>query len=203
MATRSPRAIGAAACALVLACLASAAHAFPAMTFDAFADGTPITNQYAAQGVLYSSVSGLPCTIYLDPVEATSGANILVGASTLRDINLTMVDPATGLPSPSWQACHVGLNVISAGWSVVQVTSHDAGGAALQTFTVTHPSGPRNGLGNVDHLDFSAGSIASVSMVFTLVDFGDGIGLDDVIVDFGCATPTRSSTWGALKSLYR
>jgi hypothetical protein len=173
------------------------------MNFDGYPNGTAITNQYQPQGVLYSSAAGSPCQIFLDAAEATSGSNILIGASVLREINLKLVDPATGAPSAAWRACHVSMNVISAGWSVVQVSSKDAAGTVLESFTVTNPAGPENGLGKVNPLDFSVGSIASVSMIFTTVDFGDGIGLDDVVVDFGCATPTTPSTWGGLKSLYR
>lgn len=172
------------------------------MTFDTFANNTAITNQYLAQGVVYSSFGG-PCTIFLDAAEATSGSNILVGASNLRDIDMKMVDPATATPSAAWRACHASMNVISVGWSVVTLTSRDGVGNALQSFTLTHPSGPRNGLGAVDHLEFNVGAIASISMNFTTVDFGDGIGLDDVVVDFNCTTPARQSTWGAVKTIYR
>ena len=40
-------------------------------------------------------------------------------------------------------------------------------------------------------------------MNFTSINFGDGIGIDDAIVDFDCTTPVAPSTWGAVKSLYR
>jgi hypothetical protein len=196
------RALAVLVASIVAAFAAAPASAFPVMTFDGYANNTAITNQYQAQGVLYSSFGG-PCTIFLDAAEATSGSNILVGASNLRDIDIKMVDPVTAAPSASWRACHASMNVISVGWSVVTLTSRDGAGNALQSFTLTHPSGPRNGLGAVDHLEFNVGAIASISMNFTTVDFGDGIGLDDVVVDFDCTTPTRQSTWGAVKAIYR
>jgi hypothetical protein len=201
--TSLPRRVLAAALALTAAAFAAApASAFPVMTFDGYANNTAISNQYLAQGVLYSSF-GFPCTIFLDAAEATSGSNILVGVTNFRDIDIKMVDPATAAPSASWRACHASMNVISAGWSVVKVSSKDGAGNVLQSFIVTHPSGPRNGLGNVDHLEFNVGAIASISMNFTTVDSGDGIGLDDVVVDFNCTTPARPSTWGAVKAIYR
>ncbi len=203
MTSRASRGTLVAASFLACAALTASAHAATTMTFDTYVGGTPITNQYMPQGVLFSSVSNSACTIFADAAEATSGANILCGASNFRDIDMKMVDPATGMPSPAWRATHVGLNVISAGWSVVQVSSKDASGTVLESFTVTHPSGPVNGYKNVDHLEFTAGSIASVSMTFTSINFSDGIGWDDVLVDFTGTTPVHPATWGAIKHLYR
>ena len=190
------------ACAAAL--LAPAARAATPITFDTYANGTAISTQYQSQGVKFSSF-GSPATIYLDAAEATSSPNILVGVagSVLRDIDITMVDPATGLPSPDWRACHVALNVISVGWSAITVSSYDGAGVLLQSFPLSYPAGPQNGFGKVDPLDFTTPGIAKVSLHFTTVNFGDGIGIDDVLVDFACNTPTQSSTWGRLKQLYR
>jgi hypothetical protein len=187
-----------------LAMLSPRAQAATPITFDAFPNGTSISNQYLAQGVLFSSFIS-PCTIFLDAAEATSSPNILVGVagSVLRDIDITMVDPATATPSANFRACRVALNVISVGWSAVTVTSRDAAGVALQSFPLTHLAGPQNGFGHVDHLEFTTGAIAKVSMNFTTVNFGDGIGIDDVLVDFACNTPARESTWGKIKQMYR
>lgn len=190
------------ACALALG--ASLGFAATPITFDTYPNGTAISTQYLSQGVKFSSF-GSPCTIFLDAAEATSSPNILVGVSgsVFRDIDVTMVDPATGVPSAAWRACHVSLNVISVGWSAVTVTSFDDAGAVLQSFPLTYPAGPQNGLGKVDHLEFTTPGIAKVSMHFTSVNFGDGIGIDDVLVDFACNTPVQPSTWGRLKQLYR
>ncbi|MBI5167937.1 MAG: hypothetical protein HZA61_00470 [Candidatus Eisenbacteria bacterium] len=189
-------------CALVIG--ASIGRAATPITFDTYPNGTAISAQYLAQGVKFSSF-GSPCTIFLDAAEATSSPNILVGVggSVYRDIDVTMVDPATGLPSAAWRACHVALNVISVGWSAVTVTSFDGAGAVLQSFPLSYPAGPQNGFGKVDHLEFTTPGIAKVSMHFTNVNFGDGIGIDDVLVDFACNTPAQGSTWGRLKQLYR
>ncbi len=195
----------ASACALVLICVASRAGASQGTaTFDTYAPGTTITNQYQSIGLRFSS-SGLPCLVMLDPDEATSGANILIGQDVYSDIDIQIVDPVTGLPSPTVRACFVSLQVISAGWSVVEVTSKDSNGAVLESHTVTHPSGPVNGLHNADLLEFQAGGIASVSMHFTEVDISDGIGIDDVrvLTQSDCITPVAPSTWGRLKLLYR
>lgn len=190
------------ACAAVF--FGPAARAATPITFDTYANGTAISTQYQAQGVKFSSF-GSPCTIFLDAAEATSSPNILVGVSgsVFRDIDINLVDPATGLPSADWRACHVALNVISVGWSAVTVSSFDGAGAVLQAFPLSYPAGPQNGLGKVDHLEFTTPGIAKVSMHFTNVNFGDGIGIDDVLVDFACNTAANGSTWGKIKQLYR
>lgn len=187
-----------------LALAAPDARAATPITFDTYANGTAISTQYQAQGVKFSSFTS-PCTIFLDAAEATSSPNILVGVagSVFRDIDITMVDPATGLPSPDWRACHVALNVISVGWSSVTLTSFDGAGVALQSFPLTYPAGPQNGFGKVDHLEFTTPGIAKVSMHFTNVNFSDGIGIDDVLVDFSCNTAASGTTWGKIKQLYR
>ncbi|MCC7101007.1 MAG: hypothetical protein IT500_15600 [Rubrivivax sp.] len=180
------------------------AQAATPITFDTYPNGTAISNQYQSQGVLFSSFTS-PATIFADAAEATSSPNILVGVagSTFRDIDITMVDPATGLPSASHRACLVSLNVISVGWTTVTLTSYDGAGAPLQSFVLNRPTGPVNGFGNVDHLDFTTGGIAKVSMNFSNINFGDGIGIDDVLVDFECTTPAARSTWGHIKQLYQ
>lgn len=191
----------AAAAALCAALAGSRAEAV-VIDFDAYIHGTPISNQYQGSGVLFSTNGGGPCSVFGDPPEATSQPNILIGADVYSDIFLLFVDPATGAPSPVAGDC-VTLNVISAGHAVVHVRSRNAANAILEDFTVTNPGGPVNGLGNVDHIEFTTGPIATVEMVFTLINLGDGIGIDDVTIGSGCVTATRPSSWGAVKATYR
>jgi hypothetical protein len=171
--------------------------------FDGFSAGTPITTEYQAQGVVFSTNGGGPCTIYFDPPEATSSPNILCGADNYADIFVDFVNSATGAPQPIDSEC-VSVNVISVGHAVVEVRSRGTSNQVLQTFTLHHPDGPVNGLQNVDPIHFTIGPIASFEVVFVVSNPSDGIGIDDLaIAGEGCITPTRGSTWGALKNVYR
>jgi hypothetical protein len=180
--------------------LAVSAHA-TTINFDSFASGTPITTQYQAQGVVFAGSSG-PAHIYLDPAEATSSPNILVGDDNFGNLFITFVDTGTGLPTPVSAACGAWLTVISAGHAVVHVRSRDGGGNVVQDFEVTHPEGPENGFQNHDPLAFTIFPIQSIEMIFTLSNPNDGMGIDDLSFE-SCVLPATPSTWGGLKGTYR
>lgn len=175
------------------------------LDFEDQAGGNSITNQYQSAGVLFSAPGNLPATIYLDPPEATSGVNILVGTDNFSDLFLNFVDPATGLPSPDFLACPASLNVVSVGIAVITVQSRDSGGSILQSFVLTHPDGPPNGYQNVDPLLFDVGQVASIEMLFTVpAPEIDGVGIDDLAFSFECApSPVLPTTWGRVKQIYR
>jgi len=175
------------------------------LDFDAFADGTAITNQFQSLGVVFSSDAGQPAHVFSDPAEATSSPNILVGADNFANLFITFVDPVTGLPNPASGACAVTMNVISVGVATITVTSRSLAGTPLQSFVLTHPGGPPNGLGNVDPLQFTVAGIASIDLVFTTPGPPgvDGVGIDDLSFGLGCPTPTARATWGRIKSHYR
>lgn len=193
---------------LVLFLLGLAPRAFAApvaLDFDAFAPGASVTTQFLGQGVVFSGGGASPATAYFDPPEATSSPNILCGNDNFSNLYVQFVDPNTGVPSPNFRACMARLNVISVGVAVITVTSRDGGGNVLQSFVLNHPAGPPNGFGAVDPLVFAGPGIASIDLVFTVPGPPgvDGVGIDDLVFDFECATPAGASTWGRIKGAYR
>ncbi len=150
--------------------------------FDTLPDGTalghnvPITDQFQTLGVLFSGENG-PAHTFKDLGEATTKPNILVGDDNFGDLSVSFVNTSSGLAST---ANNVSVNAISVGWAEWTVTSKDLAGDILEQFVLQNPTGPVNGLANVDPISFTIDGIASIDFIFTVDHAGDGIGIDDL-----------------------
>lgn len=187
--------------------------------FEGIADNTPIGDQFAAQGVLFSSPGplGMPVVYGVFPSPVTP-QNCLVGEyehpdtnpgpeygnnATALPITITFVDPLNP-ERPAWTTT-VSLYVV---WTnvgnVTRADAYDIEDALVDTVEITGLAGV---LSNPLHLA-SAQGIHRVVVTFNAEgsqgDFEDNSGIDNL--DFGpleVPAPAYRETWGAVKALYR
>jgi len=166
---------------MVLIFSASAAMA-TVITFDDQPAGTIITNQYA--GVTFSSTSGGGIDFHNGEAGNT---NFLIGnPNSFQPITLDFTVPVE----------KVSLDLISVGWATVTATAFASDlSSVLDTISVTHfPSGPENGLDNVDPITLNGPGIARLRIAITTFDPADGFGIDNV--SFGVAEPATMAILG-------